>query len=167
MERNMRSRLIGCLAGLLCIVFAQQARAETWRIYQNARYGTVAEYPADRFHPGNPPDNGDGQRFTTADGAELAIFASLNIDADTPARHEAFLRGGDSDYSNVTYRATGRDWLVLSGYRGNSIFYERYIFAKGRDFGVIHALVVTYRRDTKAVYDPIVARMAKSLRSGR
>jgi hypothetical protein len=75
----MRSRLIGCLAGLLCIAFAQQVRAETWRTYQNARYGTVAEYPADRFHPGSPPANGDGQRFTAADGAELLIFAGLNI----------------------------------------------------------------------------------------
>jgi hypothetical protein len=163
----MRSRLIGCLAGLLCIAFAQQVRAETWRTYQNARYGTVAEYPADRFHPGSPPANGDGQRFTAADGAELLIFAGLNIDDDTPAQHEASLREGSSDYSDVTYRATGRDWLVLSGNRGDSIFYERYIFAKGRDIGVIHALVVTYRRDAKAIYDPMVARMAKSLRAPR
>jgi hypothetical protein len=167
MERNMRSRLIGCLAGLLCIAFAWQAEAETWKTYRNDRYGTVAEYPADRFHPGPPPANGDGQRFTATDGAEVLIFAHLNIDDETPAQHEASLRSGDSDYGNVTYRAAGRDWLVLSGNRGDAIFYERYVFAKGKDIGVVHALVVTYGRDRKAVYDPIVARMAKSLRPGR
>jgi hypothetical protein len=56
---------------------------------------------------------------------------------------------------------------VLSGHRGDSIFYEKYIFAKGKDLGVVHALVLTYPRDTKAIYDPIAARMAKSLRPSR
>jgi hypothetical protein len=163
----MQSRLIGCLAGLLLVAFGWQAEAETCRTYQNARYGTVAEYPADRFHPEPPPANNDGRRFTSSDGAELAIFASLNVDDDTPAQHEAFLRSGSQDYSHVTYRATGSNWLALSGYRGDLIFYEKYIFAKGRDIGTIHALVVSYPRASKTLYDPIVARMAKSLRPGR
>jgi hypothetical protein len=169
----MRARIIAFPAALLMAVLtllaapAPEAAAETWKLYVNARYGTVAEYPADRFHPGRPPDNGDGQRFTAADGAELRIFASWNVDEDTPAKFETFLRSGDSDYSNVTYRAAGDDWLVLSGNRGDSIFYERYIFAKRKDGDVIHALTVTYPRDAKGVYDPIVARMARSLRQGR
>jgi hypothetical protein len=159
--------LMAVLARLLLVSPVPEAAGETWKLYVNARYGTAAEYPADRFHPWRPPDNGDGQSFTADDGAALAIFASLNVDNDTPAAHEAFLRSGSSDYSDVIYRATGKDWLVLSGHRGDSIFYEKYIFAKGKDIGVIHALVVTYRRDTKAIYDPIAARMAKSLRPSR
>jgi hypothetical protein len=55
---------LGLLAGLLLIAVAREAAAETWKLYVNARYGTVAEYPADRFRPGHPPANGDGQRFT-------------------------------------------------------------------------------------------------------
>ena len=171
----MRARIIGFpatfltafLVGLSLVTPAPEAAAETWKLYVNARYGTAAEYPADRFHPGRPPDNGDGQSFRAEDGAELAIFAGLNIDDDTPAKYEAFLRSGSSDYKDVTYRATGSNWLVLSGHRGDSIFYEKYIFAKGKDVDVIHGLVMTYRRATKAVYDPIVARMAQSLRPSR
>ena len=159
--------LMAALVGLLLVAPAPEAAAETWKLYVNARYGTVADYPADRFHPGRPPDNGDGQSFTARDGAELAIFAGLNIDDSTPATYEALLRGGSSDYGEVSYRATGSNWLVLSGYRGDSIFYEKYIFAKGKDIDVIHGLVVTYRRDTKPIYDPIVARIAKSLRASR
>jgi hypothetical protein len=155
------------LVGPLLLAPAPDAAAETWKLYVNARFGTVAEYPADRFHPGRPPDNSDGQRFTAGDGAELRIYASWNIDDYRPATYEMFLRSGDSDYTDVTYRATGNNWLVLSGNRGDSIFYEKFIFAKGKDDGVIHALTVTYRRDAKAVYDPIVARMARSLRQGR
>jgi hypothetical protein len=41
------------------------------------------------------------------------------------------------------------------------------VFAKGKDGGAVHALTATYRRDAKAVYDPIVARMARSLRASR
>jgi hypothetical protein len=163
----MRSKIIRFLAGLLLLAGAREAAAETWRVYANARYGTVAEYPADRFRPGRPPDNGDGQGFTAKDGAELSIFGGLNINNDTPATYEQFLRSSGTDYQNVTYRASGGNWLVLSGYRDDTIFYEKYLFAKGKDVGVIHGLVVTYPRQAKAVYDPIAARMAKSLRASR
>ena len=159
--------LMAVLAGPLLVASAPEAAAETWKLYANDRFGTVAEYPADRFHPGSPPANSDGQRFTAADGAELRIYASWNIDDHKPTTYETSLRSGDSDYTDVTFRATGNNWLVLSGYRGDSIFYEKYIFVRGKDGGAIHALTVTYRRDTKPVYDPIVARMARSLRQGR
>jgi hypothetical protein len=166
----MRSRLsklsLGVLAGLLLIAVAREAAAETWKLYVNARYGTMAEYPADRFRPGNPPANGDGQSFTAKDGAQLAIFGSLNVDNDTPASYEQFLRNGGRDFQDVTYRAAGTNWLVLSGNRGDSIFYEKYVFAHGKDVDRIHGLVVTYGNDLKSVYDPIVARMARSLRAG-
>jgi len=159
--------LMALLVGPLLVAPAPDAAAETWKLYANARFGTVAEYPADRFHPGRPPDNSDGQAFAAADGAELRIFAHWNVDNYTPAEQETFLRSAGSDYADVTYRATGKDWLVLSGNRGDSIFYEKYVLAKSKNDGVIHALTVTYPRDAKAVYDPIVARMARSLRQAR
>jgi hypothetical protein len=91
----------------------------------------------------------------------------LNVDDDTPATYEAFLRSASSDYNEVTLRTSGSNWLVLSGYRGASIFYEKYIFAKRRDVDTIHGFVITYGRDAKAVYDPIVARIARTLHSAR
>jgi hypothetical protein len=159
--------LMAVLVGPLLVAPAPEAAAETRKLYVNARYGAAAEYPADRFHPGRPPDNGDGQAFRAADRAELRIFAGYNLDDYTPAKYETFLRNGSSDYTDVTYRATGNNWLILSGYRGDAIFYEKYIFVKGGGDDVIHGLAVTYRRDTKALYDPIVARMVRSLRPSR
>jgi hypothetical protein len=61
----------------------------------------------------------------------------------------------------------GTNWLVLSGNRGDSVFYEKYVFAHGKDVDRIHGLVVTYGNGLKSVYDPIVARMARSLRASR
>jgi hypothetical protein len=175
LEWDMRDRIIdfpaailsAFLAGLLLVAPAREAVAEAWKLYLNARFGTAAEYPAERFHPGPPPDNGDGQRFTAADGAELAIFASYNSNDDTPATYEASLRSDSSDYSDVTYRAAGGNWLVLSGNRGASIFYEKHIFTRRKDADLIHGFVITYGRDAKAVYDPIAARIARTLHQAR
>jgi hypothetical protein len=86
---------------------------------------------------------------------------------DTPASYEAFLRSASSDYKEVTLRTSGSNWLVLSGYRGASIFYERYIFARRKVVDTIHGFVITYGRDAKAVYDPIAARIARTLHQAR
>ena len=151
----------------MLVASVRDGTAETWKLYLNARYGTAAEYPAGRFRPENPPENGDGQSFTARDGAKLAIFASLNVDDDTPATYEAFLRSASSDYNEVTLRASGSNWLVLSGYRGASIFYERYIFVERKDLDTVHGVVITYARNAKAVYDPIAALIARTLHQAR
>jgi hypothetical protein len=145
----------------LCLLTAIAA-AQDWSTYSNPRFGTSAEYPANEFRPLPPPENGDGQSFAAADGATLSIFGAHNIDNDTPSSYEQMIRGGrNRDYANVTYRAAGADWLVLSGYRDDSVFYEKYIFADG----LIHGLTIVYPRSAKAHYDPIAARAARSLGS--
>ena len=58
-------------------LFGATARADNWRTYQNDRYGTTIDYPAS-FQPQPRPDNDDGRRFESADGADFAVFASYN-----------------------------------------------------------------------------------------
>ena len=72
---------IACLVTLvLCFAAAAPAAAQIsgapkWRTYQNDRYGTTIDYP-NSFKAEPPPDNDDGRRFKSADGAEFAVFAS-------------------------------------------------------------------------------------------
>lgn len=159
----MRSTHVTILAGLLLAALPAALNAQTWSRYANPRFGTTAEYPAGKLRAERAPDNGDGQSFVGRDGARLAIFGAYNVNNAGPPEYEKFLRdsGGDS-YAAVTYRASGADWLVLSGARGSQIFYEKYLF---RDH-VVHGLVVTYPLSLKASYDPIVARIARSLAAG-
>jgi hypothetical protein len=64
----------------------------------------------------------------------------------------------------VTYQAHGEDWFVISGTEGDGIFYERYMLSHGKEMA--EGLVMSYPAALKQTYDPIVARMAKSFRSG-
>jgi hypothetical protein len=76
----MTTRIAWLVTLVLCFAAAAPAAPQTsaapnWRTYQNDRYGTTIEYPG-LFKAEPPPDNNDGRRFKSADGAEFAVFAS-------------------------------------------------------------------------------------------
>ena len=143
-----------------------QSAADRWSDYVNARFGTRLAYPANRFAADPPPDNGDGLTFRAQDGAVLLVFGQNNALDETVASLEAGKT--DGDYAEITYRARGPKWLVLSGFREvegvRSVFYEKYLFSGQGD--VIHTMILTYPEARKARYEPIIARMAGSLRGG-
>lgn len=150
------------LGALALLLPGQAARAESWLAYVNPRFGSVIEYP-ERFRPLPPPDNGDGQAFEAADGARLTISGSHNINNDTPASYEKFLRESDDRaYADVTYRASGADWLVLSGRRNGDIYYDRIYFDRSGE--TIHHLTLRYPAVLRQAYGPIVSRLSRSLR---
>jgi hypothetical protein len=134
--------------------------ANGWQTYVNDRYGMRFDYPADVFKPDAPPENGDGQTFTAED-ATLEIYAFRNVNNDTPASLMDRMAGTEG-YENVTYSPSGETWLVLSGFRGNHIFYEKYMF----NDGVISAFGVDFPKDEKPFFSPIIERIENSFRAG-
>lgn len=153
---------------LVCLALAllpDGARAqERWATYRNDRFGTTIDYPA-RFRPGRPPDNNDGLSFTAPDGATLSVWGSLNVMEHDVASLEAFLRENAEKGETITYRAAGKNWLVLSGTRDGRVFYKRHLFSAGNE--IVNAFEISYPAALAAAYDPIVARISKSLRAGR
>ncbi len=156
----MRATLLGAIATSA----VGTASAETWRTYHNDRYGTTIEYP-DYFQPGNPPDANDGLAFTSPDGASFSVFASYNaLDFDL-AGYQDFIVKNLKPGKVITYRAHGRGWFVISGTAGtDGVFYERYLLSHGGE--MTEGFVISYPLHLKQKYDPVVARMAKSFRSG-
>ncbi len=154
------------VTAVLCFATAAPAVAQTapkWRTYQNDRYGTTIDYP-DLFKAEPPPDNDDGRRFKSADGAEFAVFASYDaLDLDLAGYQKSILENLDPGKA-VTYQAHGDNWFVISGTKGDGIFYERYMLSHGKEMS--EGFVMSYPAALKQIYDPIVARMAKSFRSG-
>lgn len=135
-----------------------------YTLYQNARYGTFISYPGSYFVADAPPGNGDGRHFTASDGqAEFMVFAQYNAmgQATADLAEEAKSLGG---YDRVTYEKVGAGWYVLSGYRGDRIFYRRGI-DEGPD-GLVQVFEISYPAARKAEFDPVVSYMADSFGPG-
>ena len=128
--------------------------------YVNERFGTSVTFPDEIFtEQQEPPENGDGQRWLSPDGAGIAIYGSYNVLDDTPRTLEK--SGRALPGRTVTYARTGQNWIVLSGFKGDVIFYERQIISPS---GIIHGVEITYPKKLKAKYDPLVGEIAVSLR---
>jgi hypothetical protein len=54
---------------------------------------------------------------------------------------------------------------VLSGYRGDDIYYEKVVFSCGEQ--VVNVMAVTYPSGERDVYDPVVERMEDSFKPAR
>jgi hypothetical protein len=139
-----------------------QAAEGKWTRYVNDRFGTFITYPAALFTPQPPPENDDGRTFLSDDGARLLVFGRYNALDETLNEIEAAL--GGPDYADITFRAHGRHWFVVSGYRSADgqaqIYYEKYSLAF--DAQVVHAMVLSYPVAARKRYDAIVAKLAKS-----
>jgi hypothetical protein len=136
------------------------ARADTMRTYANPRFGATAEVPSDwRADP--PPENGDGQRFSSPDGlATITISGILNLDDNVEAamREEEEPGAGET----ITYRQRSGRALITSGTRGMEIFYRKAILVCADR--IWNHVSLEYPAAQKAHYDSLVARIAGSLR---
>ena len=166
--KSFRSRVVN-LAPAFFFLFAGAVDASAdqflptrggWQTYVNERFGTRLDFPRDLFVPGDAQDNGVGLRFAAVDAA-LEVYSFENSDRETPASLKRRLVGSEG-YSDVTYSPTGDSWLVLSGFRGPIIFYEKYFFAGG----VISGFGTEFPAAEKPRYAPIIERMEDSFRAG-
>lgn len=157
------SALLICASG----VYAQDAPpGHTWVSYENSRFGFKVGYPADLFTPGRPPANNDGRRFNAHDGSAYFIaYAGFNMEDWTSAgQYRAHLLKSEG-YEQLTYEKSGKNWLVLSGTRGQEIYYEKYILSC--NFAVINALRITYPKTAAKLYSPMIAGFVRNFVSGK
>ena len=162
-SRLCAASILGLSGALALFSGTDKARADSfiqlsdgWATYVNSRYGTRLDFPAGTFVPGALPENGDGLRFQAAD-AMLEVFAFQNIEMENATTLERRLLGGEG-YRNVTYSPAGDNWLVISGFRGDTIFYEKYLFRGS----VVHAFGIEFPSAAKPRYAPIVERIEDS-----
>ena len=134
-----------------------------WVTYVNALSGARLTFPADLFEPLPPEPGGDNQRFQSRDGqAQLEFIALPRAAGQTPRSLQHSLIGREG-YREVTYAPRGRSWFVVSGYRNDEIFYEKYMFAGSR----VQAFAMAYPERLRHVYDRAVEAIEKNFRPGR
>jgi hypothetical protein len=150
---------VAAAAFLCALLISVPVAAET---YVNPRFGTTLDVPAEVFsQPQPPPDNGDGQRWRAPDRAELAVFGSYNALEQAPADFFAELVASRKQLTKLTYSRVEDRWGVVSGFAGQEVYYEKYLFGAGDE--IIHGLILRYPAALKAKYDPLVGPIANSL----
>ncbi len=133
-----------------------------WTYYKNGRFGFKVSYPTCMFKPGPEPENSDGLVFTSEDGrASFTAYGSHNALDFTPQTYSDWSK---RDTDTVTYERVKQNWIVLSGYRGDMVFYKKTIFSCGNQ--IMNTVYWVYPTEQKHLYDPIVGPMTKSLVPG-
>ena len=166
-----------------CVLFVSVSSSEArhWRWHWHGRYLGAAPYaygfatsednlrqrrsrrgsanPADMVPPKQlqPPDsNWKGNRFLSPDGSSwLNAYASWTATEPITSHMQsvAFAEG-----ETVTYLRGERDWVAVSGIKGDRIFYRKAVIACGGK--VWHHVVFEYPITLKRQMDPFVIRAA-------
>lgn len=145
-----------CLSLLLVSPAAAQSR---WVQYIHPEFGTRIAYPADVLTHSAISET--GAVFEGA-SAKLDVSARRLPEVTTAGAARRLIQGSPG-YESVTYSAGGKNWLVVSGYRGSDIFYEKFYFVRG----TVQGFSFQYPTAERTSYDPIVEAMENSFRAGR
>ena len=131
--------------------------------YTGGRFGTKTEVPPVFLDQaaGEPTSDGRRRAFHLEDGAKLQIFGAPA--GSLSAERKRLLAQAETKELYVTYKVDRKGELVFSGFKDReraSIFYSKVI----EGCGAVHGIEVEYPVSKRSMYDPAVARMAKSLR---
>jgi hypothetical protein len=134
-----------------------KAGAKRFARYCNERFGSCVTYPSD-LTPDPLPMNGDGRKFHDAKGFVMTVggFNSLDRSISTEIKLD------EEQFDDITYRAMGKNWFVLSGHKGLKVLYIKAFVGKGST----SLLWLEYPTSLKSRYDHIVKEISGSFRSG-
>lgn len=180
LERSGKQAMVASILGLSVlgqgvaeVVAAPATQDLAWKTFASAGFPLRFEYPAGLFSEapadvlGAPPGEGQPQRtgrvFTTPDGrATLQVGAFENVDGLTARELRARAVKTSYDGARIEYDRLAASWFVLSGRRGDEVFYERIaLTCEGRRIDV---WTMTYPSSDGAVFDRVVEEMARRYR---
>ena len=156
-----------------CILMAAAAYASPgntattpWSHEQDRDLGFHFSYPRALF----TQIQGDGKPafhyFVSPNSdAKLMVGAWNNREGRSPEQFKRWLMANAGGYDELTYRPRGRSWFVLSGYRGDDIYYEKVMFSCGGQ--VVNVMAVSYPSGERNIFDPVVERMEDTFGPGR
>ncbi|WP_244635080.1 hypothetical protein [Methylosinus sp. C49] len=160
--RRSRASLILMTATVAALLCAGPSQAEAWIAYRNARFGTTADLPKG-WTMGEAPENDDGRVFTSPDRqAEIAVYGGYRA---FQKDQEFADRLAPGEGESVTYAKKGKDWVVVSGTKGDRIFYRRSLLSCRGE--IWNNVSIEYPASQKKKFDALVTRVSRSLRAGR
>jgi hypothetical protein len=160
----MKHAWLGAAIVLVASVGVASAQAPIdWATYDDTDYGFSADLPYGLFEP-LEQDGGNGLTLVQTNGSgQISIYGG-DAAGLTLAGFEERLSAGE-DVRDITYRASGNSWFVLSGFYDQPtgeplIFYTKVLLSSDRQR--FSAFEVSYDRSEKPLFDGIVDRIEDS-----
>jgi len=139
---------------------------EALSLYRNARFGFSVLVPK-AFIARPAPANGDGRTFMSQDGRVEVTAWGMHDAMEGGLKGYASLMDDEHRGDQVTLRAVKKRFFVMSGFKGKGdkrrMFYEKVLLDKGTFSGVS----IVYPEAHKAAWNPVVVKIARSLRAGK
>jgi hypothetical protein len=132
---------------------------DAYRTYHNDRFGVSADVPRD-WRAGPPPENGDGLKFTSPDGAATLTVSGSYRMADSVAEALDSEQAADEG-ETITYQTRASRMAVISGMRGPTVFYRKVVVSCKDQ--VMNRLSIKYPLARKQQFDALVSHIAASL----
>jgi hypothetical protein len=131
----------------------------------DAELGFHFSYPRDLFQPIESDGKPSFHYFVSKDAEAKFLVGAWNNEAgQTPSEFKQWLLANVGGYDEMTYVPRGRSWFVISGYRGDDIYYEKVMFSCAG--GVVNVFAISYPEALRHLYDPVVEQMEDSFRPG-
>jgi hypothetical protein len=157
-QRWLCAALLTASLAMLSPASAEQG----YRDYRNWRFGVSADVPSD-WKAGEGPENNDGLMFTSPDRASTITVSGMLHADNAPAAAVIADEQHAQDGETVTYRKAGARQAVISGTRGNVIFYRKAILSCNDQ--ILNHLSIEYPVAQKQAFDALVSHVAASMRS--
>jgi hypothetical protein len=157
-RRPLLKRYAHALAVIAAIGSTSLEASEHWTDQRDSQFGFSFSFPSSEF-ASVEGDGKPGFHYFAADhvDAKFLVGAWDKQDDATPEHFKRWMIANAGGYEEITYQPRGRSWFVLSGYRGDQIYYEKVMFSCGAR--VVNILAIAYPTSERDKFDPVVERM--------
>lgn len=127
--------------------------------YYNLLYGFKADFPRDLLTAQPEAGNGDGRVFTDNTGNAILTVYGSRLDTLSVRYKQDLASIARSKRNSITYQNLAPSFSVISGFRGDTIFYYKRIVTDG---GLASALL-EYPKQDSVKYKSAIEAISKSL----
>lgn len=136
-----------------------------WGSLVHPQRGFTIAYPSNVFQVRDGAAEEDGRVFVSRDGrAKLLVGAFDNSAEFTIASYRKYLLDNNYTGAVLDYERNNPRWFIISGTRGDTMFYERVTFTCGGR--LINSWAMLYPVAERNFYDRIVEAVARSYSPG-
>jgi hypothetical protein len=143
----------------------QQQPDDGWVTYKDDGLGYSFYFPSTFFEPQAIAADTAAKTFLSPDKRAKAVVSAVkNDEGFTLAGYRKTILDEFGGYERLDYSPKGQSWFVLSGYRGETIYYQKVLFSCGNQ--VINVFSITFPSADKAFYEGLVEVMEDNFRPG-